>query len=189
MPKLRKVWSSWNYMSTKASGTQDVCLTYWMNRLQPFMPQGPKHDVFITLNPLTEPRKETVMAEYNYEHPVYSLEVRLLSGLGSVDRAALTQTPFLARLPTHTAWATDGRGAGYRRTRRGLPTDGQLVQAQARLKEIQGATNTWFCGAWTNFGFHEDGLTSGFRVAEALGAKSPFPIVDATHIRPVPAKL
>ena len=63
------------------------------------------------------------------------------------------------------------------------------MQAQARLREIQGVQNTWFCGAWTNFGFHEDGLTSGLKVALALGAKSPFEVVDATHIRPVWAKL
>ena len=60
------------------------------------------------------------------------------------------------------------------------------MHAQQRLHEIQGKSGTWFCGAWTNYGFHEDGLTSGLRVAQALGAKSPFPIVDATHIRPVP---
>jgi uncharacterized protein len=61
------------------------------------------------------------------------------------------------------------------------------VEAQARLASIQGQNGTWFCGAWTNFGFHEDGLTAGLRVAAALGARCPFPIADATHIRPVTA--
>lgn len=40
-----------------------------------------------------------------------------------------------------------------------------------------------FVGAWTLFGFHEDGFTSGIRVAEKLGAKIPFEIVDARNIR------
>lgn len=40
-----------------------------------------------------------------------------------------------------------------------------------------------FVGAWTLFGFHEDGFTSGIRVAEKLGAKIPFEIVDARYIR------
>ena len=46
--------------------------------------------------------------------------------------------------------------------------------AQKRLPEIQGRRRTWFCGAWTGHGFHEDGLRSGIAVAEALGAVVPW---------------
>lgn len=42
--------------------------------------------------------------------------------------------------------------------------------AQAHLHQIQGMRRTWFAGAWTGYGFHEDGLDSALRVASALGA-------------------
>jgi len=44
------------------------------------------------------------------------------------------------------------------------------VQAQSRWGEINGGYCTWFCGAYWHNGFHEDGLTSGLRVADALSA-------------------
>lgn len=42
------------------------------------------------------------------------------------------------------------------------------IKAQQRVPELQGSQHTWFCGAWTGYGFHEDGLKSGFAVAEDL---------------------
>lgn len=47
--------------------------------------------------------------------------------------------------------------------------DGKAIHAQKQLPMIQGVQNTWFCGAWTGYGFHEDGLRSGELVAEDIG--------------------
>ena len=45
------------------------------------------------------------------------------------------------------------------------------IRAQGEVTALQGQQNTYFCGAWTGYGFHEDGLKSGLKVAEhILGA-------------------
>jgi predicted NAD/FAD-binding protein len=46
--------------------------------------------------------------------------------------------------------------------------------AQKGLDGIQGRRHTWYCGAWTGYGFHEDGIRSGLKVAAALGALPPW---------------
>jgi predicted NAD/FAD-binding protein len=46
--------------------------------------------------------------------------------------------------------------------------DRAAVQAQRELPSIQGQGHVWFCGAWTRYGFHEDGLMSGAATAQAL---------------------
>ncbi|MFD1701558.1 NAD(P)/FAD-dependent oxidoreductase [Methylopila henanensis] len=52
--------------------------------------------------------------------------------------------------------------------------DAAALAAQRELPDIQGVRRTWFCGAWTGYGFHEDGLSSGLAVAEALGVRAPW---------------
>lgn len=54
--------------------------------------------------------------------------------------------------------------------------DQAAIEAQRRLPEIQGRSHVWFAGAWTRYGFHEDGLMSALAVVdglrEAWGARS-----------------
>jgi predicted NAD/FAD-binding protein len=127
MPRERRVWSSWNYLSGSAEEeSQAVSVTYWMNRLQRL---ATRNDYFVSHNPLSEPREESIAAEFEYEHPVFTT-------------AAL--------------------------------------EAQKQLHRIQGRSRTWFAGAWTGYGFHEDGMRSGVEVAQALGASLPW---DAEKVR------
>ena len=42
------------------------------------------------------------------------------------------------------------------------------IEAQKRLPLLQGQQHTWYAGAWTGYGFHEDGLKSGLQVGRAL---------------------
>ncbi|MGU3575954.1 NAD(P)/FAD-dependent oxidoreductase [Brucellaceae bacterium C25G] len=46
--------------------------------------------------------------------------------------------------------------------------DSSALEAQKKLWQLQGHKNTWFCGAYFGYGFHEDGLQAGLAVAESL---------------------
>ena len=68
MPRRHRAWSAWNYLQVNdADHVRPVALTYWMNLLQP-LPF--KTQLFETLNPPVEPRAESVIAEFEYWHPL-----------------------------------------------------------------------------------------------------------------------
>jgi len=46
--------------------------------------------------------------------------------------------------------------------------DMKTVKAQKYLSELQGVNNSWFCGSYFGYGFHEDGLNSGIDVSKKL---------------------
>jgi uncharacterized protein len=116
LPKRKLAWAAWNYERASHSPREQasVCLHYLLNRLQPLPFDVP---VIVSLNPLNEPRADTVQGEYRYAHPVFDMNA---------------------------------------------------IAAQKRVPELQGVNHTWFCGAWTRYGFHEDGLMSGLAVVKGL---------------------
>ena len=50
--------------------------------------------------------------------------------------------------------------------------DNKTIKAQSRLHEIQGINGLFFAGAWTGYGFHEDGLSSALDVTHQLGSRA-----------------
>ncbi|ATZ57353.1 hypothetical protein BCIN_14g04990 [Botrytis cinerea B05.10] len=60
----------------------------------------------------------------------------------------------------------------------------RAITSQSQLPEIQNTRNISYCGAWTKYGFHEDGFSSGIKVAmDHLGATLPFEFKDSTFSR------
>ncbi|MCP9484041.1 FAD-dependent oxidoreductase [Shimia sp. CNT1-13L.2] len=47
--------------------------------------------------------------------------------------------------------------------------DKAALDAQERIKTMQGQNRTWFAGAWLRHGFHEDGYASAMRVVRQMG--------------------
>jgi predicted NAD/FAD-binding protein len=71
MPRRRRVWSSWNYLSRQGDdGSSRVSVSYWMNRLQGLDPRVP---LFVTLNPHRDPADRSVLQVFDYDHPAYDL--------------------------------------------------------------------------------------------------------------------
>jgi uncharacterized protein len=54
--------------------------------------------------------------------------------------------------------------------------DAAAIRAQRQVQHLQGEGGVWFCGAWTGYGFHEDGLRSGQMVAEQLLARTTLAV-------------
>jgi len=46
------------------------------------------------------------------------------------------------------------------------------IRAQSQLPALQGHKGAFFCGAWTVYGFHEDGLKSGLDVAARITSEA-----------------
>ena len=60
--------------------------------------------------------------------------------------------------------------------------DENALKGQSKLENIQGQYNIWYAGAWTKYGFHEDGINSGLEIAKKLGCSVPW-IMDNKTIK------
>jgi predicted NAD/FAD-binding protein len=66
LPRRRRAWAAWNY--ERGRDTQQVCLHYLINRLQPLPWQQP---VIVSMNPVREPDPAKVLRRLAYAHPVF----------------------------------------------------------------------------------------------------------------------
>ena len=53
--------------------------------------------------------------------------------------------------------------------------DAAAIRAQRDLHKIQGVRDTYYCGSYCGYGFHEDALSAGLDVAEQLDVRRPWP--------------
>lgn len=69
MPRRKRAWSSWNYMSSSTTAPEsNVAVTYWMNSLQSI---GDDTPLFVTLNPIQPIDAGKVIDQFVYDHPVF----------------------------------------------------------------------------------------------------------------------
>jgi len=125
MPRRRNAWSSWNYMGTSEDGGErQLCVTYWMNRLQGIDPATP---LFVTLNPHRNIASECIIASFDYDHPLF-------------DQRALASQKEL--------WRLQGRGGVWfcgAHFGSGFHEDG-LQSGLAVAEAISGMQRPWMVG-------------------------------------------
>jgi predicted NAD/FAD-binding protein len=68
MPSRRRVWSSWNYLSSGRGNSKELAVSYWMNRLQGLPDAKP---MFVSLNAHRRIREDSVLYAADYTHPVF----------------------------------------------------------------------------------------------------------------------
>ncbi len=121
MPVNKKCWASWCVQANlKTTFSNNVSLTYYLNRLQPL---NTNTDIFLSLNPSGSP-KDTLFS-VDYTHPMF---------------------------------------------------DQKAIDAQKDLPGLQGNDGVYHAGAWTRYGFHEDGILSAVNVANCFGIQVPWSV-------------
>jgi predicted NAD/FAD-binding protein len=119
MPVSKKCWASWCVQANLNSDfSNNVALTYYLNRLQPLMTA---QNIFLSLNPAKE--VSNVVFNVSYSHPMF---------------------------------------------------DQKAIDAQKNLPLLQGIDGIYHAGAWTRYGFHEDGILSAVNVAKHFGIEAPW---------------
>ncbi|MFI4967732.1 MAG: NAD(P)/FAD-dependent oxidoreductase [Gammaproteobacteria bacterium] len=143
--------------------------------------------VVLHSDPSLMPRRKSVWASWNY------LSDDVVDG-----RARVSVTYWMNRLqhlsgdtdyfvslnpltePKHTIFETTYAHPVFTR---------ESMQAQEQLAAIQGMDRIWFCGAWSGYGFHEDGLRSAVDVVQRMGHPIPWLGVGEAVTRPRAAAL
>lgn len=116
LPRQKHAWAAWNF--TREARTEEdrpVYVSYYMNLLQGFKAEKA---YCVTLNRHETFEPETVIAEMDYHHPLYTFD---------------------------------------------------SMATQSQLPQLNGCKQTYFCGSYFGYGFHEDAVRSGVGVAKIFG--------------------
>jgi len=130
------------------------------------------------------PRRRKAWAAWNYQREVSAgangQNVCLHYLLNQLQPLPWKQPVIVSLNPLHAPRP----GTVLRRLAYAHPVfDTAAIAAQGLLTGLQGRSHVWFCGAWTGYGFHEDGLKSGQQAADEILARQARPRVAGTDGR------
>ena len=125
------------------------------------------NDVVLHTDTRLLPDRKLAWASWNYrlagntqQQAAVTYDMNILQGIDSATTfcVSLNQTPMINPLKILARYT-------YAHPQYSLAA----VAAQARWEEVNGVRNTFYCGAYWANGFHEDGVVSALRVAQAFG--------------------
>jgi predicted NAD/FAD-binding protein len=120
------------------------------------------------------PRRKLAWSAWNYlsQHRTDQNHAICLTYWMNLLQGMKTKLPLLVSLNPNLPIAPDK--ILMRKTYRHPQFNAAAMAAQEALPKIQGKHGLWFAGAWTGWGFHEDGIASALRVANSLGVRAPW---------------
>lgn len=155
MPVRREAWSAWNFIAEEAHSASSATQKAGTASTTSSSQDSDRVSLTYWMNLLQS------LPTASHGHVLVTLNPP--TGKGAAPREELVAGRYTYDHPIYTP---------------------QSVAAQKALKPLQGQDGLHFAGAWLNYGFHEDGFTSGLRVGERLGAKLPFDIRSAERDLP-----
>lgn len=124
MPRRRRCWAAWNYVSDGDVLHPRITVTYWMNLLQGI---DEKYPLFVSLNPKRTIPDHLVFDRVEFDHPVF-------------DKAAIAAQGRLAQLQGRRGTWFAGAHLGH-----GFHEDG--LSSAVRVARAMGASIPWETGA------------------------------------------
>lgn len=147
-----------------------------------------RNQVFLHLDTNLMPVRRSVWSSWNYMTTGHQQDQQMaVSYWMNKLQPLATETPVIVSLNPLTAPRQDKIISSHFYDHPVFNQQG--LQAQQQLWQLQGNRNTWYCGAYFGYGFHEDGIQAGLAVAEQLGSiKRPWTVAaDSERIFTRPA--
>jgi predicted NAD/FAD-binding protein len=120
------------------------------------------------------PRRRAIWSAWNYMSETAADRGDGVSVTYWMNRLQGMQTPEPLLVSLNPLRAPDPARVLSTRIYRHPQFNAAAMAGQAMLPALQGQGRMWFAGAWTGWGFHEDGIASAVRVARDFGASPPW---------------
>jgi len=126
----------------------------------------PRNEVVVHTDTSMLPRRRRAWASWNYYRAADSgseasvtYNLNLLQHLESPEPICVTLNPLRAPDRDKTIGTLEFSHPLF---------SAEAFAAQGRVEELNSVGRRFFCGAWTGWGFHEDGLLSGLKAARSV---------------------
>jgi uncharacterized protein len=114
------------------------------------------------------PRRRAAWASWNYCHPVEAIHDQRISGSYWMNLLQDIPGPVNYIVTLNPQREIPPEKRIYETTYHHPLYTAASQMTHRRLPEIQGSGGLWWAGAWTGYGFHEDGLKSGLRAVAGI---------------------